>query len=234
LSKDSANSNPPSNSNSNNEANLAANSATSEGVNTNKESENNNKSLKPFQTTKLNQNLSSSWSSLKQTMNNAASTETKPLKNAVDSFHKYKMQMMQNKEMERLREQENLKSQKEQTASSTQSNIENRSSPMNPISPMNHQPSSVPNSDIDSNSQFSPPSPSTLPQANNGSTTSNQITKGSSSNDASSDELKRAQSIREMREKERRRREEIAGQIDMNEQHKLMAQFEQNLMPPSN
>jgi hypothetical protein len=39
-----------------------------------------------------------------------------------------------------------------------------------------------------------------------------------------------------MREKERRRREEMAGKskIDMNEQHKLMAQFEQNLIPPSN
>jgi len=42
-------------------------------------------------------------------------------------------------------------------------------------------------------------------------------------------------SIQEMREKERKRREEMATKMpDMGEQHKLMAQFEQNLMPPSN
>lgn len=46
--------------------------------------------------------------------------------------------------------------------------------------------------------------------------------------------LKRVQSIQEMRENERRKREELAGnKIDMTEQHKLIAQFEKNLMPPS-
>ena len=37
----------------------------------------------------------------------------------------------------------------------------------------------------------------------------------------------RTQSIQELRELEKKRREEIAGKIDMSEQHALMSQFEQ-------
>jgi hypothetical protein len=43
------------------------------------------------------------------------------------------------------------------------------------------------------------------------------------------DEQKRLQAIQEMKEQEKRKREEIAGKIDMNEQHALMYQFEQNI-----
>jgi hypothetical protein len=74
--------------------------------------------------------------------------------------------------------------------------------------------------DSNSNSQLSPPSlPAPPPVA---------------VDDAAALNLKRTQSIQEMREKERRKREELAGnKIDMTEQHKLIAQFEKNLMPPS-
>ena len=75
--------------------------------------------------------------------------------------------------------------------------------------------------DSNSNSQFSPPSgpPPPTPAA---------------VDEAAVQNLKRTQSIQEMREKERRKREELAGnKIDMTEQHKLIAQFEKNLMPPS-
>ncbi len=106
------------------------------------------------------------------------------------------------------------------------------SSNQQPISPYQVQQNSVPasnTSDFDSNSQLSPPP---LPASTQDSVL--PIKKEETS--SSGADLKRAQSIQEMREKERRRREEMAGKskIDMNEQHKLMAQFEQNLIPPSN
>jgi hypothetical protein len=63
---------------------------------------------------------------------------------------------------------------------------------------------------------------------NNNILVSSSLTNTSGANNETSD-IKRLQSMQEMRENERRRREDIAGKIDMYEQHKLMAQFEQNL-----
>jgi hypothetical protein len=64
-----------------------------------------------------------------------------------------------------------------------------------------------------------------------GTFTTNTLTQATTKQLASTDDLKRTQSIQEMREMEKRRREEIAGKIDMNEQHTLMSQFEQSFMP---
>jgi hypothetical protein len=203
--------------------------------------------------------------------------------NKASSFHKYKMQLMEKGERERiLKEQEKLQKEKESSiikssAKPLNDDYSNRVSPQMPTSPF-----SVPQStsDIDSNSQLSPPPPQQQQQGGGGggvatspaySSYSTSSEKSSSSNkqqqqqqqpigsattsndnnnpltpptaDTSSPsssstttttapvntELKRVQSIQEMREKEKRRREEIAGKIDMNEQFKLMSQFEQNL-----
>lgn len=181
---------------------------------------------------------------------NLSSAQTGESKsNAVDSFQKYKMQLKQ-------REQESLKAQREkdQIKSSLE---ENKPSPgsisSHPISPLSiQQPvSNNPISDMDSNSQFSPQAPPSSSSHQDSLAKSDAIISENSQpaavlNSASNppatvpevaapvpDAVKRAQSIQEMREKERRRREEIAGKIDMTEQHKLISQFEQNFAPPS-
>jgi hypothetical protein len=64
-----------------------------------------------------------------------------------------------------------------------------------------------------------------------GTFTTNTLTQAAKQLNNTADDLKRTQSIQEMREMEKRRREEIAGKIDMNEQHTLMSQFEQSFMP---
>ncbi len=117
----------------------------------------------------------------------------------------------------------------------------------NPISPLSiQQPvSNNPLSDVDSNSQFSPQAPPSSSSHQDSMAAksdvisecdknSNMMASPQQQQPASGqpDLIKRTQSIQEMREKERRRREEIAGKIDMTEQHKLISQFEQNFAPP--
>lgn len=112
---------------------------------------------------------------------------------------------------------------------------ESKPSPQPPMSPLNqqqHSNMSAPlsmSSDIDSNSQFSPPPAVLHSIAPATSTTTTTTAIGDNSN--SSTEIKRNVSIQEMREIERRKREEKAGKINMNEQHTLFAQFEQELKP---
>jgi len=151
------------------------------------------------------------------------------------------MQLLEKEKL--LKEQESLKIQREKEQSNfSKPSVEDggeKSSPLtssshiitNPISPLSlQQPvSNNPVSDMDSNSQFSPPA---HPSSSSHQDSQNECEKQATAVVVNAD-LKRAQSIQEMREKERRRREEIAGKIDMTEQHKLIAQFEQNFAPPS-
>lgn len=175
--------------------------------------------------------------------------------NAADSFLKYKMQLLEKEKM--LREQESIKAQREKDHLKSTSHLDdNKPSPAsissaNPISPLSFQQpaSNNPLSDLDSNSQFSPQAPpsSSSHQENSQQAKSDLVFESdkNNSNTLTSPsqlqqqpavvvhaDIKRTQSIQEMRDKERRRREEIAGKIDMTEQHKLISQFEQNFAPP--
>ena len=142
-----------------------------------------------------------------------------------------------------LREQANLQSQREKELKAQMDDTSRPSPqpvlPQQPISPLNQQqhsnmsaPLSNSSVDLDSNSQFSPPPPPPPPAPAApvpvGAADSSSAPPPATTAPAS-DTIKRVQSIQELREQERRRREEIAGKIDMNEQHKLFAQFEQNL-----
>lgn len=188
----------------------------------------------PFQNTKMPQNTAS-WSQLKtsttsssvsgETLTATSSTTSKP----VDSFTKYKMQLLEQKQKEQQQKQQQQNPPLVTTSFSDE--IPKRSSPpplpissaTNPISPPSLTTTTT--SDLDSNSQMSPPvaSPPPPPPLNPPSQATDQDS-----------ELKRSMSIQEMREKARKKREEIANKMtDMSEQHQLMAQFEQNLMPPS-
>lgn len=178
-----------------------------------------------------------SWSQLKasttsssvsgETLTATSSTTSKP----VDSFTKYKMQLLEQKQKEQQQKQQQQNPPLVTTsvaAISFSDEVPKRSSPpplpissaTNPISPPSLTTTTT--SDLDSNSQMSPPVASPPP-----------LHPPSQATDQDS-ELKRSMSIQEMREKARKKREEMANKMtDMSEQHNLMAQFEQNLMPPS-
>lgn len=210
----------------------------------------------PPQLATFGKQLQGSWSQLKQlATSNQESKSAVSSATAADSFNKYKMQLIEKEKQERLLREKEEKSKQLSSSNS----IENRPSPVNqdsnnaagsvtspPVSPpivaadsttltsVVDSPQGTVMSNVDSpmqpgsvpahSPQFSPPQNPFSPPA----APSSVAPAPASSDD--SQQVKRTMSIQEMREKERRRRaEELAGKIDMNEQHKLIAQFEQNL-----
>lgn len=192
-------------------------------------------------TPKLEAKVGGSWSLLKNasktttTSSSGSLADTTASSSAVDSFQKYKMQLLEKEKM--LREQETLKAQREKDQLKPTVNLDdNKPSPAASLSNQPISPVSINNpisSDLDSNSQLSPQQQpqSTEPDVEEPAKQEAEQ-QAAQPAAAASDAIKRVQSIQEMREKERRRREEIAGKIDMTEQHKLISQFEQNFAPP--
>jgi len=148
----------------------------------------------------------SAWASLAAQSSSSAvnATAAKP-KPPADEFEKYRAKLQEQKEREKLlKEQEAAKKEKDKEPLP----VSCGASASQPTSTATA--SSTSDGDLFAPpvkvAQVSPPLPTPPPSA----------------------DLKRVQSIQEMREQEKRRREEIAGKIDMNEQNALMSQFEKN------
>lgn len=170
----------------------------------------NEKSLGTEDKSNQNQKGSSAWSSLKNInlISNQTTESTKLVKD--DSFEKFKQQMIVNEEREKKLKEKSM---------FAQQLISLKTSDSKPNVPLNNV------NTLKTISLVSQPSlintPNLLVNSKILSSNSNVINKSASSS---------LQSIQEMREQEKRRREETAGKIDMNEQQKLMTLFEQNFL----
>lgn len=118
--------------------------------------------------------------------------------------------MLKEQELQKQKQEEQLKQQQQQVKSSAQ-NTSAKSSPQS-TTVLNTPP-------LTEQFNAAPPSAPIVTPASKQSSPTQSLT----------DEQKRLQAIQEMKEQEKRKREEIAGKIDMNEQHALMFEFEQNI-----
>ena len=189
----------------------------------------------------------SPWSSLKTVVtsntNQPEAAQTSALINATsksaDDFQKFKMQMKikeeQHKQLENMRKQKEREQSKEnqhyqqQPIVSLVSNASLQSRILQPSATTNLK--TITLSSVATPSSYSAQIKKvTLCTSNSASILA---TNSSNVDNASSSEINRSMSVQEMRESEKRRREQTAGNIDLEEQRNLMTLFEQNFTAPN-